>query len=403
MNTPLAYDPHAPALHRDPYPVYRRLRAEAPVYRNAERGFYALSRHADVWAAFQDWRTFSSAGGITLEGRPADIHPQMIMMDPPRHDTLRDIVKRAFRANHMVSLFARVRELADELVAAIDPSDADFARDLAVPLPAIVIADLLGVARADVPKFRRWSDHLVRRDTTRPETIARAQAASAELHDYLVWIIADRRRAPRGDMMGLLVGAQAEGADMSEAELIGFARLLLVAGNETTGQLIGNMIVALARHPDQRAEVAADPALARNAIEETLRYDAAVQTITRTVMVDHTLHGVTIPQGARLVLAIGSANRDETVFPDPDRFDIHRDAGQLSRQLGFGRGIHFCLGAMLARAEAEATIVTLLRRFPHYVLATDEIEIVSSGQVRGPVAVPVIVDGVSEAAGGVPA
>ncbi|WP_174274016.1 cytochrome P450 [Sphingomonas bacterium] len=382
------YDPYSPLLHRDPYPVYRRLRDEAPVFRNEEHDFYAITRHADVWAAFQDWGRLSSAEGITLEGLPPDIHPELITMDPPRHGELRDIVKRAFRTNHMARLFERVREIAGELVDALDPAACDLARDLSIPMPAIAIAELLGVPRADVPKFRLWSEHLVQRDLNNPPTIDRARRASQELHEFLVWHIAAQRADPKDDMLGLLVRARDEGQAMNDEELVGFARLLLVAGNETTGQLVGNMIVALAHNPGQRAEVAADPALAARAVEETLRYDSAVQALARTTLVDYPVQDVIVPAGSRLLIVIGSANRDERMFTDPDRFDIHRDPATLSRHIGFGRGIHFCLGAMLARAEGEASLQALLARFPNYRLACDEVPMVASGQVRGPTALP---------------
>lgn len=384
------YDPYSPLLHRDPYPIYRRLREEAPVYRSERHDFYAISRHADVLAAFQDWKRLSSAKGITLEGLPPDIHPEIITMDPPRHDDLRDIVKRAFRTNHMTALFARVREIAEELVAAIDPADCDFVRDLTAPMPAIGIAALLGVPRADVPRFRRWSEQLVQRNPGDPATIERARAASGELHEFLEWHIGVQRADPKDDMLGLLVRAHDEGRAMTDMELIGFARVLLVAGNETTGQMMGNMIAALDRNRDQRAELVADPTLAAGAVEETLRYDSAVQALVRTTLVDYEVQGTIVPAGARLLMVIGAANRDERAFADPDRFDLHRSPQILSRHIGFGRGIHFCLGAMLARAEGEAGIQSLLARFPDYELAVDEIPMVPSGQVRGPLALPAL-------------
>jgi cytochrome P450 len=385
----LDYDPYSTELHRDPYPVYRRLRDEAPVFRSERHDFYAISRHADVWAAFQDWKHLSSANGITLEGLPPDIHPELITMDPPRHDELRDLVKRAFRSNHMADLFARIRRIAEELVASIDPGDCDLARDLSIPMPAIAIAELLGVPRDDVPRFRVWSEHLVQRDLNNPPTIERAKKASGELHDFLVWHIGRQRADPQDDMLGLLVRAADEAGAMNDNELVGFARLLLVAGNETTGQLVGNMIVALARNPAQRAEIAADPTLAPRAVEETLRYDSAVQALVRTTLVDYEVAGVVVPEGARLLMVMGSANRDERVFDGPDRFDIHRDPHTIARHVGFGRGIHFCLGAMLARSEAESALNALLARFPDYRLNIDEVRMVPSGQVRGPLALPV--------------
>ena len=171
--------------------------------------------------------------------------------------------------------------------------------------------------------------------------------------------------------------------------MVGFARLLLVAGNETTGQLVGNMIVALALHPAQRAEIASNPALASRAVEETLRFDSAVQALARTTLVDYEVAGEIVPAGSRLLMVMGSANRDERAFDEPDRFDIHRDPHSIARHVGFGRGIHFCLGAMLARSEAESALNALLARFPEYRLNIDQVRMVPSGQVRGPLSLPV--------------
>ncbi len=384
------YDPYDHELHRDPYPRYAQLRDDAPVYEHPEQGWFALTRHADVLAAVHDWPRFSSADGITLEGLPPDVQPEMIAMDPPRHDELRDLVKRAFTPRRVDQLADRVGVIARELVAAMDPADLDLARDLAVPLPARVIAEMLGIPEGDHLAFGGWADALLRRDASVPATLDQARQASAELTDYLAGIIVARRRRPTDDLVGVLVDAAGSGEGLPDGELLGFCRLLLVAGNETTSHLIGNGLVALACHPQQRDLVAGDRDLVATAVEETLRYDAPVQTVVRTVGVDVELHGVVIPAGAKVVLVIGAANRDERVFEDPDRFELRRPPKAVVQHVAFGHGIHHCLGAVLARREAVHAFTAVLDRFPDYQLAADHIEVVHSAAVRGPAAVPVV-------------
>ncbi len=384
----IEYDPYSHELHAEPYGVYRALRDHAPVYRNPEHGYYALTRHADVFAALHDWHTLSSADGITLEGLPPDIQPEMITMDPPRHDELRDIVKPAFAPKRIAVLQERVHHTASKLVDALDPDDLDLVRDLAVPLPAIVIAELLGIPAEDQLAFRGWADALIRRDVRVPATLERARDASIALSSYLADTIVDRRKHPTEDLIGMLVQAHGDAARLSDLELLGFSRLLLVAGNETTAHLIGNGLLALARHPQQQAAVVADPELLPAVVEETLRYDAPVQTLARTLMTDYGLHGVVMTAGAKVVLVLGSANRDEREFDDPDRFDIHRPLRSIVRAVAFGHGIHHCIGAALARIEAREAIAQVLLRFPTYAVTTADIDIVHSGVVRGPASLP---------------
>ncbi len=382
------YDPYSPAVRADPYRVYRALRDNAPVYRNPEHGFYALTRHADVFWAASDWRSFSSADGVTLEGLPPDLAPEMIMMDPPRHDELRDIVKAAFTPKRIAVLEKRIREIAIELVDAFDPDDLDFVRDLTLSMPMTVMAELLGVPLVDQAAFRSWADALTMRDVRVPETLDRARVASAEISAYLTAVIVERRTAATDDVIGTLVRA---GGDerLDDQEILGFCRLLLLAGGETTVQLIGNGLFALGRSPDQRAAVLADPTLIPSAVEETLRYEAPVQALARTVTVDTERHGVLMAAGARVLLVYGSANRDEREFDDPDRFDVHRPLRSIIRHVAFGHGIHHCIGAALARIEGRQAFEQVLRRFPNYEIEIDEIEPVPSGMVRGPKSLPV--------------
>lgn len=376
------YDPYAPELRADPQPTYAWLRDEAPVYRNPDKGFYALSRFADVLATLHDWTTFSSARGITLEGLPADVQPEMITMDPPRHDALRALVKRAFTPRSAAALEPWVDRVADDLVAALAPDGFDLVADVAAQLPSAVIAELLGIPTTDRPLFRGWIEVLIRRKPDEPETIRAAQEASGELTEYLAAQIAARRPVGTDDLIGFAVRVADESAAMDDEELLGFVRLLLVAGNETTINLIGNALLELGRHPGERARVVADAGLVPNAVEEVLRYCSPVPQLCRVTTAAVERHGVTIPEGSQVVMVFAAANRDPREFDDPDRFDVGR---RIDRHLAFGHGIHHCLGAALARLQARASIAAVLRRFPDYALTSDAVEWLPSGHARGPV------------------
>jgi cytochrome P450 len=378
----LAYDPYAPDLAADPYPVYRWLRDDAPVYRHPDKGFYAVSRFTDVLAMLHDWATFSSAHGITLEGLPPDVQPEMITMDPPRHHELRSLVKRAFTPRAIAALEPRVETIARDLVADLDPDGFDLVADVAGAVPSAVIAEMLGIPLADRPRFRSWIEVLIRRKPDQPETIAAAREASAALSEYLADQIAARRPAGTNDLIGFAVRVADDTGAMDDDELLGFVRLLLVAGNETTINLIGNAFLDLGRHPDQRARVATDPSRTPGAIEEVLRYESPVPQLCRVTTREVELHGVRIPAGAQVVMVFAAANRDPREFAEPDRFDVER---AVDRHLAFGHGIHHCLGAALARLQARASVDAVLARFPEYVLTDETVEWLPSGHARGPV------------------
>jgi hypothetical protein len=381
-DTTRGYDPYAADLRADPQPVYTWLREDAPVYRNPEKGFYALSRFADVLAVLHDWSTFSSAQGITLEGLPPDIQPEMITMDPPRHSDLRSIVKRAFTPRAVAALEPRVHAIARALVADLDPDGFDLVADVAGQVPSAVIAELLGVPVSDRPLFRGWIEVLIRRKPDEPETITAAHAASAELSAYLAAQIAARRPETTDDLIGFAVRVADESGAMDDEELLGFVRLLLVAGNETTINLIGNAFLELGRHPGERARVVADATLVGPVVEEVLRYSSPVPQLCRVTTADVVRHGATIPAGSQVVMVFAAANRDPREFTDPDRFDVGR---RIDRHLAFGHGIHHCLGAALARLQARAAVEAVLDRFPDYALTDDTVEWLPSGHARGPV------------------
>jgi cytochrome P450 len=386
------YDPFEPAIQLDPYATYTALQRDDPVHFNDRGRFWTLTRFADVWTAVHDPATYSSAQGIFVGQAEMDMTklflPMLIMMDPPRHTKLRAIVSRAFTPRHIAELEPTVRGLARQLLEPALEHDAfDLVETLAGPLPTFVIADLLGVPRSDHADFRTWSDQLVSGDPFSEELAGTSLAGAASLYEYFAAIIAERRRAPQADLVTSLIQADVDGEQLSDDELLGFCLLLLVAGNETTTNLISNAAVALAEHPDQCAALARDGAPLAGAVEEFLRYDSPVQGLARTLTRDVELHGRTMHEGDKVMLLFGAANRDPEEFgPTADQFDVRRN---ISRHLAFGHGIHYCLGASLARLEARAAYGELLSLIPHLELA-DRPERRRSGPIRGMVRVPLV-------------
>lgn len=388
----LHYDPFDTGIQDDPYPVYRQLRDDAPVFRAETSNTWVLSRHEDVIAALLDHQTFSSVNGVfpTPPDAPflESFLPMMIMMDPPRHDQLRGLVSKAFTPRRIAALEAGIDELAASLTEGLTSSEGrtDFVGDFAGILPAMVIADLLGVPREDRQQFRQWSSTLIQSNPAHGE-VAEGLAAAAAVYGYFADFLADRRQKPRDDLMSALVAAEIDGRNLSDDELLGFCLLLLIAGHETTTNLLGNAAVVLAEHPQSRHRLAADPALIGHAVEELLRYDSPVQGLSRVLTADVTLHGTTMSQGDSVLLLFGSANRDERVFARPDVFDIDR---KPEHQVAFGRGIHFCLGAALARMEARIALRALLLRLPDWAVDGDSAVRLRSGPIRGYLSLPII-------------
>lgn len=375
------FDPFSYEHHEDPYPTYRRLRDEAPAYLDPERGFWALSRHEDVRAAIDDWPTFSSSGGITLERRTEDVEPMLIEMDPIRHTELRSLVSRAFTPRRVADLEGPIADLARELAAPFAPGTRiDVIDDFAARLPMAVISVMLGVPREDQDELRSWSDAMLHREADSAELTPAGIDGATRLYAYFSDVIATRRRTPSEDLVGALVAAQDGDRSLSAGEVLGFCFLLLIAGNETTTKLLGNALFWLAANPDQRARVLADASLVPAAVEETLRYDTSTQALARELTRDVELHGVVLPAGRKGLLLFGSANRDERRWDEPDRFDIGRNpAGHLA----FGHGIHHCLGAPLARLEARVALEVLLPILGEYTVDVSGSERVHSSNVRG--------------------
>jgi len=361
----------------DPHAAFRRLRAEDPLHWYADGPFWCATRHADVAEISRRPRTYSSARGTQLfeiprrvAGRPlgmAEAPPSIIQMDPPAHNRHRKLVIGAFTPRVVAQLESRARALARESVAAIRPGEPfDFVETIAIPLPMFVIAELLGVPRSDYEVFRRWSDVMIETGSSgpQPETLGTV----AEVFAYMVEKATERRRAPREDVLSKLALAEIDGERLSDLELGIFCMTLLVAGNETTRNLIAGGMHALLEQRAQWEELCAAPALLPNAIEEMLRFVSPIQNFARRVQHDTELAGKTLRAGEYVALFYGSANRDESVFgADADRFDLTRPSAD--RHLAFGFGEHLCLGASLARLEARVLFEELLARGPGFALA----------------------------------
>lgn len=368
-----------PAVLSDPYPLFHRLRTEDPVHWEADLEFWALTRYADALYALREDSLLSSAihdsprpGGVGLSSAR-----WFVFLDPPRHTRLRALVHSAFTPQVVEGLRARIQAIVDELLdRAAEAGRLDLIADLGFPLPAIVIAELLGVPAEDRAQFRAWSADLaaagglVRMAADGAERLSRARAGGAALNAYFRDIIGERRRAPRDDLVSRLTGVQSAEGTLSEEELVDTCALLLFAGHETTTNLIGNGMLALLRHPDELSRLRADPSLIGSAVEELLRYDSPVQMRVRVARETVEIGGRRIAKGQRVLILVGAANRDPARFPDPDRLDIARPD---NRHLAFGHGIHFCTGAPLARLEGAIAIRRLLRRFPRLELTTDQL------------------------------
>jgi cytochrome P450 len=382
------YNPLAPDVRRDPYPYYAALRRDNPVYRvEALGGAYAISRYEDVLFAVTRHDLISSAGfsGTNIDGRPAKM---MIFTDPPDHTRLRNLVNRGFTPKMIADLEPRIRQITRELVDGIAAAGTtDLIADLAMPLPVTIIAEILGVDPAHKEDFKRWSDWIVL-DFFGQITEAQQPQYESDMEtfkQYFQRVVEDRRTLPRADLISGLVRAETEQQALTADEVLVFIVLLLVAGNETTTNLLGNAVLALLDHPDELEKVRADRALVPKLVEEALRYDAPVQFLLRRATQDVELAGTVIPRDAMVLALFASANRDERRFPDPDCFDVTRDA---QGHLAFGHGIHFCLGAPLARLEAAIALEEIIDRLPDARRAEETIEFIDAPFLRGPKRLP---------------
>lgn len=356
-STALRFSPFADEVIEDPYPHYARLRAEDPVHHNPDLGLTVLSRYGDVRAAARDHRHFSSGNGVAFARMQI---PMMLTIDEPAHQRLRRFVSRDFTPRAVTRWQEVIDALADELVLDL-PDRFDFAEAVAAPLPVRLIATVIGVPQSDYPTFKRWSDDIVRgfavADLSElgPESVVAVSQLAAYTHE----LIADRRATPRDDLLSMLL-EERDGDRLSDDEIVFFFLLLLVAGNETTTNLLSNLVHSLAIHPDQWELLRTGAATPTMATEEALRHNPPIQGFYRDAAEDVEIAGTTIEAGTRVLLLWASANRDEAVYDDPDRFDITRT---LTDHTAFGHGIHVCLGAHLARLEVAAVLDRMTSRF----------------------------------------
>ncbi|MDG2303358.1 MAG: cytochrome P450 [Candidatus Binatia bacterium] len=387
------WDPYDHGLRIDPYGAWRRLRDDAPVYYNERWNFYALSRFEDVLDASVDTETFSSARGITLDMIGSDdIHPIMIMTDPPRHDALRKIVSPLFTPRKTRQLEEMIRDLcARYLDPFVGSGGFDYVADFGMRLPVMVISSLLGFPEEDHDMLREWSDLTLHRAEGNEGPTEAGAKAQDESYRYYWEAVQERRAAPRDDMVSAILATEFEDETgttrtLDDIETMGMISLISAAGNETVARHLGWVALVYADNPDQRHKVASDPSKSLNAVEELLRFEAPSPIQGRYVTRDVELHGVTIPAGSKIALLTGSAGRDERRYPDPDRFDVERD---LDRHVTLGYGAHYCLGAALARLEGRVALEETLKRFPDWDVEKDRVELVQTNTVRGPSHCPI--------------
>ena len=372
------FDPRLPEFHANPYPFYHALREKDPVHQSP-MGFWVLTRYDDVVTSLRDAR-FGRDGFAPLieatygpETAEGNLPRSMLMRDPPDHTRLRALVNKAFTPRVIEGMRAHIQGIVDRLLNKVQGARSmDVIDDLAYPLPVTVICEMLGVPLDDQNAIRGWSSDIARSLDAiglmaDPDIVARGVAARRNLTEYFRRLLPERRQHPKADLLSLLIGVEEQGDRLNEGELLAMCLLLFIAGHETTVNLIGNGTLALLEHPDQMARFKDDPALIPSAIEELLRYDSPVQWTARITNADVEAGGRKIPSGSMVIAAIGAANRDPSHFPDPDRLDIARPD---NRHVSFGFGIHFCLGAPLARVEGQIALGTLLRRMPDLALQT---------------------------------
>ncbi len=390
----LYYDPYDVDIDADPYPVYKRLRDEAPLYYNERLDFWGLSRFADVEGALKDFKRLSSAKGDILEVVKAD--PAMppgvfINEDPPEHTMHRALVSRAFTPGRMRKLEAQIRAFC---AACLDPLDGDerfdFVLDLGAQMPVKAIGMLLGIPEADQPSVRDAAVRKLRNKPGEPLKVTKERYFSGKAYaEYVAW----RAENPSDDLVTELLNVEFEDLSgerrrLTQDELLTFIAVIAGAGVETTGRLFGWMGKVLAEHPDQRAQVTKDRSLVPKAVEELLRFEPPGPHVARYVAEDVEYHGQVIPAGSALLLMVASGNRDERRFDDPDRFDIHRDIGQ---SLTFGYGAHYCLGAALARIEGRVALAEVLDRWPEWEIDLDSAVRAPTSTVRGWDSMPAVI------------
>jgi cytochrome P450 len=394
---PVEFDPYSEDFFCSPYETYRRMRDEAPVYYNAKYDFYALTRYEDVAPAYKDFETYSSAKGVTLDILKATelkmpVEKIIIMLDPPQHERMRKLVNRVFTPRAIAALEPMIRETIYDVVKTLDPGSFDAVADFSALFPVEIITKMLGVPPEDRQQLRIWLDKGLEREPGSMSPSPEGVDAMMKSGGYYFELIQQRRAEPQDDMISGLIQAEivedGQVRRLDDIEIAGFATMLGGAGAETVTKLVGNAVVIFADHPDQWEKLLGDRSKIPAAFEELLRYEGPSQYNVRYTLREATVHGTTIPQGSAVLLINGAANRDERAFPDPDRFDVDRER-KFGYNIGFGYGIHSCLGAALARMEGHVALEALLDLIPRYEIDREGLRRVRMTNVCGWSNVPV--------------
>jgi pimeloyl-[acyl-carrier protein] synthase len=399
--TPTRFNPLLPEYIVDPHPQLHRLRAEDPVHWSSTLGVWMITRYADVMAILHDRRFSSMAGrwdqypkfflrGGSTSSPMAEMYSKwMLQVDPPDHTRLRALVNKAFTPRAVEAMRPRIQRMVDELLDPVIPTGRmDVMADIGFPLPVLVICDLLGVPRSEYSNIRQWTQDLLRSlsPAISAQGMARVNEVIVKLREYFRSLANERRKQPKDDMMSALLAAREQGDKLNEEELLATCVLLAFAGHATTAQLTGKGMLVLLQNPDQLELLRSNPSLIVGAVEEMLRYEGTLQMVYRSTIEEVTIGGKTIPARQMVFASLAAANRDPAQFPDPDRFDITRDA---SKHLSFGHGIHYCVGAPLGRLESQIAINTMLRRLPNLKVCATGVRRESSLLLRGLVELPV--------------
>jgi cytochrome P450 len=395
----MEFDPLSVEFFEDPWEMYRWLRDEAPVYHNEKLGFWAVSRYEDCVEVHRDVATYTSTHGLNLAQLcnsdfwdVAQMTGMMIMMDPPMHDRMRKLVNRAFTPRRIAEWEPVVQQVIGGFLDALaDRDEFDAVIDIGGPFPVEVICTIVGVPEGDRQQIRHWTDAMLELEVGSPFPKPEGIEAAIHMSQYMHALVQDKRRNPSDDMIGHLIEAEVEREDgtvehLTDEEIGHFLNLMTAAGAETVTKLVGNGVMTFAEHPDELARLKADPSLAGSAVEEVLRWRAPSQYQGRYSLRDREFHGVTIPADNPVLIVTGAANRDPRAYDDPDRFDITRE-GPLG--ITFGHGIHYCIGAHLARLEGTYAFNELYRRWPDLQVDLDGVRYVHMANVAGPASVPV--------------
>lgn len=384
IETALSYDPFRWAVQDNPYPYYQRLRAEAPVYHIAERNLWVVSRWEDCQAVLNNPAQWSSTRGNFINDLPERLGVTMATTDPPRHTELRNLVEQVLTATRVEQLEPRIRATVRELVAAFDEREIEFVGAFAASLTASLMGHLFGVPAADHARLRAWLNAALHTSETNPGGAPPPEFQM--IFGYIAAMVRERRAAPGDDMTSGLIAAEEQGRKLSDQEIVITIGTIIAAAIQSTNMQLGNTLVALAQHPEQRAELRANPALIPNMVEEAVRWDPALQGLLRTAREPAELAGVSVPAGASMFVSFASANRDETQFDDPDRFDIHRT---IEQHLGFGWGPHLCVGRPLARLGMRIAFEELLPRLGDYQPILERAQRTRNPNLRGYQVLPV--------------